>query len=64
MEGIGKGLTGAFILISSVSMSLGAIVTWGILGRKPLRSTIPIEPGIELVIQDNQVDTLHVYEIE
>lgn len=64
MEGIGKGLTGILIMVSLVSMFFGAVAVWSMLRDNPLKSTVPIEPRIELTINNNQIDTLYVYEIK
>ena len=66
MEGIGKaiecllwiaGLAVAFVI--GLFMSLG-IYIW--LNHEPVvRSTHPIQPSIELEINNNQVDTIYIY---
>ena len=60
-KGIVPGLITFGIIIGLMvwgSVELGKLI-WG--GDGAIRSTLPIEPEIELVIENNKVDTIYVY---
>ena len=67
MEGVGKHIGKAFIFIFVVGfmicMVLFCIIDLLFLPDR-IKSHEPIEPKIELVIKNNKVDTLYIYEVD
>jgi hypothetical protein len=47
-----------FIIIVAILMFLGGLF----FGKRDIKSEKPIKPKIELVIKNNKVDTVYIYE--
>lgn len=62
MEGIGKGIGEMFISILIIGIFFGAIIIWFFFSSNEIRSPQKIEPKIELIIENNIVDTIYIYE--
>jgi hypothetical protein len=61
-DGLGNFI--AFFGLVCVAVTLGAVGLHDWLKDDAIRSDSPIEPRIELVVRDNQVDTIYVYELK
>jgi hypothetical protein len=63
MGGVGDGIGEAFVALFILGMLIVGLI-WSavsIFSKDEIRSTIQIKPRIELVINDNKVDTVYVY---
>lgn len=63
MEGIGTGLSLVAFILLVFGIGIG-IGTMALLDDGKIKSKTRIEPQIELIINNNQVDTLFVYELK
>ena len=63
LKGIGEGMVAAAFLLFVVVGCLISFTAW-ISKEETLKSKTRIEPRIELIITNNQPDTLFVYEVK
>ena len=65
MEGIGDGILTAIIFIGVLAFLIGGAVSWMFSSGDTYETTQRLKPiRYELVIDNNQVDTLWVYELK
>jgi len=62
--GDGLGNIIAFIAFLAVAVTLGGVWVHDWLKGDAIKSNTRIEPRIELVVRDNHVDTIYVYELK
>lgn len=63
-KGIGEAIGCLFytaIIGVVLTIIFGGWITWNFFGKDEIKSTTPIQPQIELVVEDNKVDTIYVY---
>jgi len=63
LKGIGQGMIAAAFLLFIAVGSLVSFTGW-VFKEGSLKSKTRIEPRIELIITNNQPDTLFVYEVK
>jgi hypothetical protein len=64
MDGIGSGLADAFIGLALIGLLVGGIIVggaWWFFSSDEIKSDKLLKPEIQLVIEDNKVDTIYVY---